>query len=228
MTNEKSKVSVIITAGGYGKRMGQPKQFLKLLGKPMVLWTIEAFKKSKYIDEIILVVAKEYLNEAKDFGVTITEGGAERTDSVRKGLSLVSKDSDIVLIHDGARPLVTQKIIEDSIAEAQRTGAAVVGVPVKDTIKQTNVEYRISNIDYQISKTLDRATLWQAQTPQAFKKEIIMRAYESTDDIATDDSKLVEDLGIPVKMVMGSYDNIKVTTPDDLIVADAILRSRNV
>lgn len=216
------KVSVIITAGGYGKRMGQPKQFLTLLGKPMIEWTIDVFKRSKSIGQIILVVAPENMEQAKSFGVTIAEGGAERTDSVRNGLKLVSKDTDIVLIHDGARPLITGQIIEASIAEARNSGAAVVGVPVKDTIKEAT-----SN-EKRVTRTLDRKTLWQAQTPQAFKRDIIMKAYENAKDNATDDSKLVEDLGIPVKMVMGSYENIKVTTPEDLVIAEAILRSRNV
>ena len=224
------KTSVIITSGGAGKRMGQPKQFLSILGKPMVEWTLEAFKSAPQVNEIILVLAPENFQFAKHYGVTIAESGQERTDSVRNGLKLVSPDADIVIIHDGARPLVTRQMIEASIAGAAEFGAAVVGVPVKDTVKQIigSKSETISNIDCRISKTLDRTVLWLAQTPQAFKRGIIIKAYENAKGIATDDSKLVEDLGITVKMIMGSYENIKVTTPEDLVIAEALLRSRNV
>jgi len=216
------KVSVIIAAGGTGKRMGQKKQFLPLLGRSVLEWTIEAFKKVKAINEIILVVNPDELEKAKMLGIEkVTAGGKERSDSVANGLKLVSKDCDIVLIHDGARPLITSDIIVKSIKEAQEFGAVVVGVPVKDTIK------RVGD-DLLIEDTVDRKTLWQAQTPQAFKYAIITRAYVGGKKKATDDSKLVEDFGIKVKMVMGSYENIKITTPEDLIVAEAILRSRNV
>jgi len=222
------KTTVIITAGGLGKRMGQPKQFLKLLDKPMLEWTISAFKNCKSINEIILIIAKEDFEKAKDFCVKLAEGGNERTDSVRNGLKLVSPDTDIVLIHDGARPLVTCEVIEKVIEEAHKSGAVVVGVPVKDTIKQTtdhgprSSEHSVEIVD----KTLNRKLLWQAQTPQAFKYYIIKKAYENANSFATDDSKLVEDLGIPVHMVMGSYENIKVTTPEDIIIAEAILKHR--
>ncbi|MFA4967743.1 MAG: 2-C-methyl-D-erythritol 4-phosphate cytidylyltransferase [Candidatus Margulisiibacteriota bacterium] len=212
------KVSVIIAAGGTGKRMGQKKQFLPLLGKSVLEWTIAAFKKVKQVTEIILVVNPDELEKAKNLGADkVAAGGEERSDSVANGLKLVSKDCDIVLVHDGARPLITADIIEKSIKAAEEFGACVVGIPVKDTIK------RVGD-DLFIEDTVDRKTLWQAQTPQAFKYEIITRIKGR----ATDDSKLVEDLGIRVKIVMGSYENIKITTPEDLIVAEAILRSRNV
>lgn len=224
------KTSVIITAGGSGKRMGGPKQFLPLLGKPMIEWTIEAFKKTKGIDEIIVVVAEENIKKAKEFvklgnrdvqsQVSVTISGPQRTDSVRNGLKLVSPDSDIVLIHDGARPLVTSEIVEKAIKGASDYGAVVIGVPVKDTIK------KVGSCELEVVSSPDREFLWQAQTPQAFKYEIIKRAYEKATSSATDDSKLVEDLGVKVKMVMGSYENIKVTTPDDVIIAEAILRNR--
>ncbi|MBI5701358.1 2-C-methyl-D-erythritol 4-phosphate cytidylyltransferase [Candidatus Saganbacteria bacterium] len=228
------KTAVIITAGGMGTRMGGPKQFLGLLGRPMIEWTISAFKAVKSVSGIILVVAGDNIERSKRFGVTIAVSGKERTDSVRNGLRFVSPDTDIVLVHDGARPLITKDIIEKAISAAKASGAVVVGVPVKDTIKMTNDanlpagrQVPMTNGGI-ILKTLDRSFLWQAQTPQAFKYEIIKKAYDSAKSAGTDDSKLVEDLGIKVKMVMGSYENIKVTTSEDIIIAEAILRKRNV
>ena len=214
------KVAVIIAAGGSGKRMGRPKQFLPLAGKAVVEWTIEVFRKIKVVGQIVLAVPEDDLERAKNLGVTVVAGGEERGDSVKNGLKAVAPDTDIVMIHDGARPLITPDIIEKAISEAKEYGAAVVGVPVKDTIK------RVGD-DLIIKDTVDRQALWSAQTPQVFKYEIITRAYAKKGS-ATDDAKLVEDLGIKVKMVMGSYENIKITTPEDLIVAEAILRSRNV
>jgi len=214
------KVAVIIAAGGSGKRMGRPKQFLPLAGKAVVEWTIEVFRKIKVVGQIVLAVPEDDLERAKNLGVTVVAGGEERGDSVKNGLKAVAFDTDIVMIHDGARPLITPDIIEKAISEAKEYGAAVVGVPVKDTIK------RVGD-DLIIKDTVDRQALWSAQTPQVFKYEIITRAYAKKGS-ATDDAKLVEDLGIKVKMVMGSYENIKITTPEDLIVAEAILRSRNV
>ncbi|OGC14694.1 2-C-methyl-D-erythritol 4-phosphate cytidylyltransferase [candidate division WOR-1 bacterium RIFOXYC2_FULL_37_10] len=214
------KTTAIITAGGSGKRMGGSKQFLALLGKPMLEWTIDAFKKCDAINEIILVVASENVEKAKSYGFKVAEGGAERTDSVRNGLALVSPDTDIVLIHDGARPLVTDKIIRSAIEGTKETGACIVGVQVKDTVK------KVDSREWIVEETLDRDTLWQVQTPQAFRYDIIKKAYDNAKGNATDDSKLVEDLGIKVKMVMGSYENIKVTTSEDLIIAEEILRKR--
>ncbi|HTY13712.1 MAG TPA: 2-C-methyl-D-erythritol 4-phosphate cytidylyltransferase [Candidatus Omnitrophota bacterium] len=215
------KVSVIIAAGGSGKRMGTPKQFLPLCGRPLVEWTVRAFKAVKRIGQIILVVSGDDSVKAETFGVEVATSGPERQDSVKNGLALVSLDCDIVLVHDGARPLITADIIEKAIDAADRYGAAVVGVPVKDTIKAVGD-------DSFIAGTADRSKLWAAQTPQAFKREIITRAYQNIKGIVTDDSKLAEQLGVKVKMIMGSYENIKITTPEDLMMAEAVLRSRNV
>jgi len=215
------KVAAIIAAGGLGKRMGQRKQFLPLAGKSVLEWTISAFKNARLISEIILVTNPDDLERAENLGVKVTAGGAERQDSVKNGLKLISSDFDIIVIHDGARPLITADIIEKSIKEAKEFGACIVGVPVKDTIK------RVGD-DLFIKDTVDRDTLWQAQTPQAFRYEIITRALKKAKGKATDDAKLVEDLGIRVKMVMGSYENIKITIPEDLVIAEAILRRRNV
>jgi len=214
------KIGVVITAGGMGRRMGEPKQFLPLLGRPMVELTVEAFSKVSEITEIVLVVEPENFDRCKNYNVKLAKSGKERTDSVRNGLALLDKETDIVLIHDGARPLITKDIILEAIKQTEEFGAVVVGVPVKDTIKE------IKDTELFVNKTLDRRMLWQAQTPQAFKYDIISKAYASAGESATDDSKLVEDLGIDVKMVLGSYENLKVTTPEDLIIAGEILKRR--
>ena len=225
------KTVAIISAAGYGKRMGQPKQFLELSGKTILEQTLAVFEAAKVIDEIILVVNQEDVERGKKLKFSKLKknvaGGKERQDSVFNGLKALPDDADIVAIHDGARPFVSSEIIENAVAEAVKSGAVVVGVPVKDTIKEIqnpNDKIQTRN-DIIINKTLERKMLWQAQTPQVFKREIIVKAYEAqgTRLKAMDDAMLVEKIGIPVKMIMGSYDNIKITTPEDLIFAQAII-----
>jgi len=211
--------------------MGQPKQFLEIAGKPMVEQTISIFEKADCIDEIILVISPEEIEKAKKFKFKkikkIVAGGKERQDSVNNGLKELPDDCEIVAIHDGARPFVSVDIIEESVREAKKEGAIVVGVPVKDTIKQlqtSNIKHQ-NKSELQIEKTLNRKSLWRAQTPQVFKKEIIVKAYQAGYNRyqVTDDAMLVEKLGIPVKMAMGSYQNIKITTPEDLKLAKGII-----
>lgn len=211
------KITAIIVAGGKGKRMGKPKQLMKIAGRPMLEWAISAFKKIKEISEIIVVTDPRNFRKLK--GVKLAKGGRERQDSVRSGLRLVSDDTDLVLIHDGARPLTAASIIKNAIREAKKCGAVVAAVPVKDTVKQVNL------MNGNIMRTLHRDTLWLAQTPQVFKYSLIKRAYRKAKRKFTDDAQLVEALGHPVRVVMGSYENIKITTPEDLIVAGAILKS---
>lgn len=225
------KVEAIIAAGGIGKRMGLPsgKQFVPLLGKPMIVWTLLPFEESKLIQEIILVVNGGDLEKAekliKDFGlkkVKITEGGARRYDSVYNGLKLVDANTEAVLIHDGARPLITKEIIERCINEIKSHDAVVVGIPIYDTIKGVDKDLNILN-------TIDRGNIWSAQTPQGFKYKLIKEAYEEalrTGYKATDDAMLVEKMGKQVKIIMGSYENIKITTKEDLAAASVILKSR--
>ncbi|MCX5751429.1 MAG: 2-C-methyl-D-erythritol 4-phosphate cytidylyltransferase [Candidatus Saganbacteria bacterium] len=218
------KTSVIITAGGYGKRMGSPsgKQFLEIAGKPILEWTISAFLAIKEINEVIVVINKEDFDKLKHLKVKLAEAGERRQDSVYNGLQKVTEGCDIVVIHDGARPLVTSQLIRASIAGAALHGASVVAVSVKDTIKEVSAEGFILN-------TADRSLLWAAQTPQTFKYHLIKEAYEKAKSdgfFVTDDASLVERLGYPVKIVEGSYENIKVTTPEDLAVAEQILRLR--
>lgn len=218
------KTIAIIVAAGQGKRMGQPKQFLKIDGKPMLAWTVAVFQKCKAVNGIILVVAEDQLALAKKLKaaklLSIVAGGKERQDSVRNGLAALPKTAQFVLVQDGARPAVTSKMINASLKIASETGAAVVGVPVKDTIK------RVERRGERVVETVDRSGLWAAQTPQTFTAGIIKKAYERLGESITDDAMAVEKLGIPVKMVMGSYENIKVTTPEDLDLMATILKKR--
>lgn len=217
------RTAAIITAAGEGKRMGRPKQFIEINGKAVLEWTLAAFQKAEAVDAIVLVVNAEEIENARKFKFPkikqIVAGGKERQDSVRNGLNALPADTEIVVIHDGARPMITGEIIRRAVAEAEKHGAVVVGVPLTDTIKMTN-EGTI------ILKTLDRSNLWAAQTPQVFKKELVLRAFKegAGKHKVTDDAMLVEKLGVPVKMVMGSYRNIKITTPEELGIAEKYLR----
>lgn len=188
---------------------------LLLDGKPILERTISLFNGFS----IIVATAGENFDALKGHGVELVEGGVERQDSIANALKKVPADTDLVIVHDGARPLAARGMIDSAIEAAERFGAAVVGVPVKDTIKHVSD-------DGFIQKTPDRDFLWKVQTPQVFRYNIIKEAYARASHKATDDSKLVEDLGYKVKMVMGSYENIKITTPEDLIIAEAICTGR--
>lgn len=219
--------SVIIVAAGKGRRMGADinKQYLKLDGKEILAHTIEKFERSNSINEIIVVTSKDELgfcweSICKKYGFTkvkkIVAGGKERQDSVYNGLIELDEKAEIVLIHDGARPLIRHEQIEESIKVASQVGGCVVGVPVKDTIK-------ICDNNQKVLETPSRDTLWSVQTPQVFQYDIIMEAYEEGFKkklSATDDSMMVEALGYPVEVISGRYDNIKITTPEDLVIAE--------
>ena len=222
--------TAVIVAAGKGKRMGTDisKQFLPLCGKEILAHTVEKFEMAENVRDIVLVTGMESLQDAKDMAeeygwkkvVSVVEGGKERQDSVWNGLQAVSEDTEIVLIHDGVRPFVTEEILDLSIETAMEMGGCVAGVPAKDTIKVCNEE----NISI---ATPDRKTLWQIQTPQTFRKELIVKAYEMAAGdgfIGTDDASLAEYCGYPVKIIMGSYRNIKITTKEDLLIGEAFLR----
>ena len=215
------KTVAIIVAGGQGKRMGRPKQFLAIAGKPMIEWTLSAFQKSKVVDGVIVVVAENDLSRARRLRfskiIDVVAGGKERQDSVRNGLRALPSAAEIVLVHDGARPAVTPKMIEAAVRGARRHGAVVLGVPVKDTTKKVKP-------NAEIIETVNREDLWQAQTPQAFRASILKKAYARARGKFTDDAMLVEKLGLPVKMIMGSYKNIKVTAPEDLGMIGTFLK----
>lgn len=224
-------VSVVIPAAGMGKRMNSEinKQYIELKEKPILAHTIEKFENNKYIDEIVIVTRKDEMDFCKENIVSkynfrkiksIVPGGKERRDSVFNGLKRISKNTDVVLIHDGARPFITDEIITNSIKEVLLHKAIVVGVPVKDTIKRVNQ-------DEIIESTPDRKDLWSVQTPQGFIYDIIMKCYEKglEDDIdVTDDSMLAEYYGYTVKMIMGSYKNIKITTPEDILIGESFIK----
>lgn len=230
------KSIALIPAAGMGKRMGASinKQYLQLNGMPIVARTISAFEHSPLIDLIYLVIpaeeipyCREYVVEACGFSkiAAIIPGGRERQNSVMNGLKAMRGavlDDDVVLIHDGVRPLVTEGIIRESIETARCYDGALVAVPAKDTIKTV--------ADGIVTGTPDRATLWQAQTPQAFRFSVIYAAHQAAETdrfTGTDDASLVERSGGRVRIVRGDYRNIKITTPEDLLLAEAFLASGN-
>lgn len=221
---------VIIPAAGAGRRMGAEinKQYLALAGRPILAHTLNLFQKHPSIDAIFVVSPPEEIGYCRSevvqrygFGKVrdVVEGGAERQDSVRNGLAACGRgEEDIVLIHDGVRPFFPFVMVDPVIETASKVGGCVVGVPVKDTIKEVD--------DGLIAGTPPRGRLWQAQTPQAFPLRVIRDAHEAAllDGFrGTDDASLVERLGLPVAMVEGSYRNIKITTPEDLVLARAFL-----
>ena len=221
---------VVIVAAGTGSRMnmGINKQFIKLEGKEIIAYTIEKFYNNSNIEDIVVVVKedeseffkKEILDKYNFKNVKIAYGGKERQDSVYNGLRLLDEKCDVVLIHDGARPFVSDKIIDKSIEEAKEHKAIVVGVPVKDTIK-------VIDNDKNIVDTPSRSVLWAVQTPQTFDYNILIDAYKDAFKnkfYGTDDAMLVERIGYKVKMLEGSYNNIKITTQEDLNIGSQILR----
>lgn len=236
MMRENAKVGAVVLAGGRGSRMNSDvqKQYMMLGGKPLLAYALEAFEKS-LVDEIVLVTGAGEENYAKAeiverYGISkvrkIVSGGKERYHSVYEGLRALT-DCEYVLIHDGARPLVTEEIISQAIDGAKQYHACAVGVPVKDTIK-------IADGSEMAVATPDRSKLWQVQTPQAFSYSLIKEAYDGImADVrlqkgVTDDAMVVESqMDQKVKLIMGSYENLKVTTPEDLVIAEAFLKKRN-
>lgn len=217
--------TAIIVAAGSGERFRSdtPKQFLELKGKPVIQWTIERISAAPSIDSIVLVLSSDRVEEWRCRSElpkidAVVAGGASRSESVLKGLNAVSESTGIVAVHDGARPLVSVEEIERIIEKAKETGAACLVAPVTDTIKSIRGS--------EIAATLDRDKLRRALTPQAFRFELLKRAFELADayDKAPDDSYLVEKLGHPVAFVEGSPANIKITHPADLALAAAMMR----
>jgi 2-C-methyl-D-erythritol 4-phosphate cytidylyltransferase len=227
------KNAAIIPAGGSGLRMGYkiPKPYLSFDSLPIIVHTLRIFQNSELIDDVYLVVqekdkvyAQNQIVDAYSLSKVraIISGGRERQDSVNNALNYLSDEHEIVVIHDGVRPLLENSILENIIKVAIKEGAAITGMPVKDTIK-------VINTLEQAEKTLDREKLFMIQTPQAFDKDMIVRAYKAACEDhfrGTDDSSLVERLGIPVKVIRGSYENIKITTQEDLLFAEFIAQSR--
>ncbi len=235
------KIAVIIPAAGSGRRMGtkEIKTFLKLKDKDLIQWTLEAFLQNDWVDQIVVVGRKQEQErfellletvrvEKRSQGaayphMSFVVGGADRVESVHNGLSQLMEDIHFVMVHDGARPLVTDDVIERSLEDVLEHNASVVCVPMKDTIK-------VATDDHFVDYTPDRSRLFSIQTPQSFERNLLLRAYEQgilQGLSATDDSGLVEAFGHPVKLTLGSYNNIKITTPEDLLLAERILEREN-
>ncbi len=226
-------VAAVVPAGGYGTRMGNgtPKQFLQLGDVPLLIHALRVFESSRTITEIVVVVpqdAVEYCQQEllPQFALskvnTVTGGGARRQDSVWNGLQAVDERTKIVIVHDAVRPFVTGAMVEQVVESAGTHGAAIVAIPLHDTVKQ-------AASDGMIEATLDRQRLWLAQTPQAFRIELLREAHRSSrqaDVEATDDAFLVERIGHRIFIVSGSPDNIKVTRPEDLVMGEAILAAQ--
>ncbi|OGS20929.1 MAG: 2-C-methyl-D-erythritol 4-phosphate cytidylyltransferase [Elusimicrobia bacterium RIFOXYA2_FULL_39_19] len=214
-------VSSIIVAGGSGKRFGGKKQFFNLCGKPVVLWSIEKFL--KLTDEVILVLPKEDINSfrakwvKKYPALKICAGGKERFISVENGLKNISAQSSIVCIHDGARPLTGKADILRCIKTARKHGAAICAAPASDTIKLTDGKTTIE-------KTLDRRKIFLAQTPQVFRKEVILKAFKNKAGVITDDAQMVERTGLKVRVVPVTTPNTKITEQSDILIAEKLIR----
>lgn len=220
----------IILAGGKGKRMGTPtnKQFLLLDNKPLIAHTLQVFEECRQIDGIYLVANQKDLSAMQEEIIErykfqkvlkIVIGGRLRQDSVRNGLEAIDSPCDIVVIHDGARPFVSPSFIEKGISLMEMHDAIIPALPVKDTIKVVTKEGFVS-------KTLDRDSLWYVQTPQTFKYELILKAYRDGQAkrlYGYDDATFLEHMGKKVKVIEGSPYNIKITTPEDLVIAQGML-----
>jgi 2-C-methyl-D-erythritol 4-phosphate cytidylyltransferase len=222
-----ARAAAVIVAGGAGTRFGGPvrKQYLAVGGEPVLLRAIRPFLHHPRITDVVVVLPPDDVADPPawlaDLPVRIVAGGAERGDSVRNGLLATSDSAAQVLIHDGARPFVSLDII-DRVLDACAEGGAIAAVPATDTIQQVDASGTIE-------RTLDRSTLWQAQTPQGFPRGRIIDAYrraEAEGITGTDDAGLYARYVGPVRVVMGSYDNLKVTRPDDLPIAEAIAGDR--
>ena len=226
-SGEIQKVGAVIAAGGSSQRMGDvDKLFGTLGGKALLAQTVEVFQTCSSVHQIVIVLSQQNLEAGQKLvaehgwsKVTdVCPGGKRRQDSVAAGLSHLSHCYWAV-IHDGARPLITEDVIERGLEAAAETGAAIAAIPVTETIK-------MADDDQFIQGTPPRRNLWVAQTPQIFRFDMIMEAYRQSKYEVTDDARLVEQLGYRVKIYMGSYDNIKVTTPDDLVIAEALRQKR--
>ncbi len=222
--------SVIIPAAGFGERMGATigKQFLLLNEKPILVHTLERFQSCADIQEIIVATQRSSFPIIEEFKKKYSlsklkapvEGGERRQDSIANALKVVDADAEIISVHDAVRPFVHLREITQSIETAKYFGASIVAVRAKDTMKQASTDGRVE-------RTLNRASLWNVQTPQSFQRKILVDAYDfafRNDIVATDDSYLAEEIGILPIIVEGSYENIKITTPDDLLLAELLAK----
>lgn len=230
-------VSAIVLAAGKGVRFNSKvqKPLVKIGRRPLVIHSLGVLSNHPLINEIIVVAnpfnSPGITKEIKQYRIgkikTVVLGGRQRKDSVYNGLKAIAKEASLVLVHDGARPFIDSKTLFSVIKTAKKNGAAILGVPVKATIKRAQGPKLRIHGDIIVKDTIDRSNLWEIQTPQVFRKDIILKAYDLFRDLeATDDAMLVEKLGFKVSVVLGSYDNIKVTTPEDLVIAEAIAKKK--
>jgi 2-C-methyl-D-erythritol 4-phosphate cytidylyltransferase len=221
---------VIIPAAGQGKRMGagRNKLFLEIKGIPVLIYTLQVFEEDEQCTGIVLVINPEEEQELQNLlkqyqikkVIDLVPGGKERQYSVYHGVQAIGGNG-IVLVHDGARPFIDHKQIAQLVSAADTVGASVLAVPLKDTVKKVE--------DGKVSETIDRSSLWAIQTPQAFRLSLLRKAHEKAeaeDFLGTDDASLVERIGYDVIIVEGNYDNIKLTTQEDLYFAEAIIQKR--
>ena len=218
-----SRVWAVVVAAGEGRRFGGPKQFAALRGRAVLDWSLAAFESSPHVDAVVLVLAHpgeggKYAARYAKIGAVV-RGGERRQDSVACGVAaLKGQSDDIVLVHDGARPLVTQELIERVLDAARETGASVPAVPLEDTVKEAEKS--------RVVRTLERSRLFRVQTPQGFALGLLQRALaqaKAEGAVVTDEAALVERLGLPVALVPGDPRNIKITSPLDLTMAEAFL-----
>ena len=227
---EKDSVSLVLLAGGVGKRMGadMPKQYLPLLGTPIALYSLKKFAEMEEVGEIVVVCDPSYRDVFEECEVSkpvvFALPGKERQDSVFNGLSAVREGAALAAIHDSARPLVDLKDAARCFADAMEHGAAVLAVPCKATVKEANP-------DLSIAKTLDRSKLWEMQTPQVIKPDLLKEGFKLVNEKGyevTDDVSIVEFMGERVQITQGSYFNIKVTTPEDMFIAERLLNEQGI
>jgi len=221
-------VGAVIVAAGRSTRMGGvDKTFAPLLGVPLVAHTLDRFESSPLVDQVVLVLAEDSLDRGRKLVqergyrkvARVCAGGQRRQDSVRSGLELLSP-CDWVMVHDGARPCLDEAMLQRGLDAAAECGSAVAGVPVNDTIK-------LVSPDQMVKETPDRSSLWAAQTPQVFRYSLLLEAHRTCTGDVTDDAAMVEAMGHPVKMFLGAFQNIKVTTAEDLVIAESFLKAAN-
>ncbi len=226
------KTAAILLAGGVGKRVGEdiPKQFLSILDKPIIFYSLEVFDRCSEIDSIYLVLPDEKINYFKEellpkFPISklrkIVSGGETRQNSTFNGFQAIPKEVEIVVIHDVARPFVRNEMIRKSIFVAREVGSAIVASPATDTIKEVDENCRVQ-------KTLDRKKLFQVQTPQTFRYSLLEKAFEASfsDNFqATDEAGLIERIGEPIQVIESDSTNLKITTPSDLVLAESLLKN---
>jgi 2-C-methyl-D-erythritol 4-phosphate cytidylyltransferase len=226
-------VGAVVVGAGHGRRLGGvEKAFLAVAGQPLVAYSLEVLEASALVDRVCLVVSSASVPRARDLVrergwrkvVAVVGGGAERQDSVRAGLEAIG-ECDYVLVHDAARPLLTERLIDDGLAAATRWGAALAATPLRDTLKRVAGDAAGGRV----VETVDRSGLWAAQTPQVFRTQLLRAAYDAVGPAAgafTDDAALVAAAGYPVYVYPGDAANVKVTLPEDVPIVEALLRRR--